>query len=302
MAASRLPLICIYLATSSSGFILPSAARTSSNNVSPLIANSAKSVISRSIMASSTDSAAAGLGDIGNGSSNSGKGSNKGRGRNNSAPDEAVVPWRERINGSIARSRKIRGGNYVQIATVDPETSEPRCRTVVFRGFLSPRPKEEGPTVEKAEESCVMKMITDLRSSKVGEASGHTSPATANTCELVWWFSKSSEQYRVRGSLQFVGGDESDDFLVRMRKEQWGNLSDMAREQFYWRDPSIEYEPQLKVPEGGRGDDGKVLPPPDNFLLMLLNPTRVDYLRLGDNFRQFDELDGDKWTEKRVNP
>lgn len=147
-----------------------------------------------------------------------------------------------------------------------------------------------------------MKMITDLRSSKVCEASGHTSPATANTCELVWWFSKSSEQYRVRGSLQFVGGDESDDFLVRMRKEQWGNLSDMAREQFYWRDPSIEYEPQVKVPEGGRGDDGKVLSPPDNFLLMLLNPTRVDYLRLGDNFRQLDELDGDKWMEKRVNP
>ena len=147
-----------------------------------------------------------------------------------------------------------------------------------------------------------MKMITDLRSSKVGEASGHTSPATANTCELVWWFAKSSEQYRVRGKLQFVGGDESDDFLVRMRKEQWGNLSDMAREQFYWRDPSIEYEPQVKVPEGGRGEDGKVLPPPDNFLLMLLNPTRVDYLRLTDNFRQFDELEGEKWMEKRVNP
>lgn len=248
----------------------------------------------------SESAAAAGLGDIGK--SGGSKDNNKGRGRNNQTPDESVIPWRERINGSIARSRKIRGGNYVQIATVDPETCEPRCRTVVFRGFLSPRPKEDGSAADKGEESCVMKMITDLRSSKVGEASGHTSPTTSNTCEMVWWFAKSSEQYRVRGKLQFVGGDESDDFLVRMRKEQWGNLSDMAREQFYWRDPSIEYEPQVKVPEGGRGEDGKILPPPENFLLMLLNPTRVDYLRLTDNFRQFDEFEGEKWLEKRVNP
>ena len=296
MAVSRLPLICIYLATSSSGFILPSAARSNSNSILPLVGRSAITYTARSMATKSTpgDSAAAGMGDIGK------SGGSKGRGRNNQAPDESVIPWRERINGSIARSRKIRGGNYVQIATVDPETCEPRCRTVVFRGFLSPRPTEDGSAGDQ--ESCVMKMITDLRSSKVGEASGHTSPATSNTCELVWWFAKSSEQYRVRGSLQFVGGDESDDFLARMRKEQWGNLSDMAREQFYWRDPSIEYEPQVKVPEGGRGEDGKVLPPPDNFLLMLLNPTRVDYLRLGDNFRQFDELEGETWTEKRVNP
>lgn len=147
-----------------------------------------------------------------------------------------------------------------------------------------------------------MKMITDLRSRKVGEASGHPGQAA----ELVWWFAKSSEQYRVRGRLQFVGGgsfaNDDDEFLARMRKEQWGNLSDMAREQFYWKDPGIEYSQQAEVPEGGRGEDGKMLPPPDNFLLMLLHPTYVDYLRLTDNFRQVDKLDEDYWTEKRVNP
>ena len=47
---------------------------------------------------------------------------------------DGVVPWRERITDSIARSRKIRGGNYVQLATVDANNA-PRCRTVVFRGF-----------------------------------------------------------------------------------------------------------------------------------------------------------------------
>ena len=42
---------------------------------------------------------------------------------------DGVVPWRERITSSIARSRKIRGGNYVQLATVDANNA-PRCRTV----------------------------------------------------------------------------------------------------------------------------------------------------------------------------
>ena len=89
-----------------------------------------------------------------------------------------------------------------------------------------------------------------------------------------------------------------------MRKEQWGSLSDMAREQFYWKDPGIEYSQQAKVPKGGRDGDGKLLPPPENFLLMLLHPTHVDYLRLTDNFRQLDKLEeeGEVWSQKRVNP
>jgi len=238
----RLPLLCLYLASCSNAFLL-------------------KNSRSHSIMAQE----AIGLSDISsqkNGSSN-------------------LIPWRERIDVSIARSRKIRGGNYVQIATVDAITNEPRCRTVVFRGFL----------LSKDNQTCnTMKMITDRRSLKVEEA-------TINkTAELVWWFAKSSEQFRVRGRVEFVS--EGDD-----RFKQWGNLSDMAREQFYWREPG-DYVPQKQVPTGGRSEIGKVLPPPDTFLLMLLHPTRVDYLRLGDNFRQIDEIDGStgKWTEKRVNP
>ena len=39
------------------------------------------------------------------------------------------------LNVSIRRSRKVRGGNYVQLATADNK-GHPACRTVVFRGFL----------------------------------------------------------------------------------------------------------------------------------------------------------------------
>lgn len=208
--------------------------------------------------------------------------------------------WREMINVSIAKSRKIRGGNFVQIATVDPTTLEPRCRTVVFRGFMSDNNGNDG---NNSKDPCIMKMITDVRSSKVEEVTSHTT----SIASLLWWFSKSSEQYRIVGKVQFVGGTgqfelDSDPYYAQARKQQWGNLSDSAREQFYWRDPNTPYETQFKVPVGGRDDDGKVLPPPDNFLLMLMFPQKVDYLRLGDNYRQVDELLENEWIPKRVNP
>ena len=110
---------------------------------------------------------------------------------------DGVVPWRERITDSIARSRKIRGGNYVQLATVD-SNSAPRCRTVVFRGFAP-----DGR----------LKIITDNRSAKVKES---------RRVEVCWWFSQSSEQYRFAGDITYIGQDGSDDDVAQ-RKQQWGN-------------------------------------------------------------------------------
>merc|ERR1711972_201870 len=105
---------------------------------------------------------------------------------------------------------------------------EPRCRTVVFRGFVElASAREPLPTA--------MKMITDARSEKVAQILAR--PA----CEMVWWFSKSSEQYRISGNLRLVGADSNDASLLAARKQQWGNLSDQAREQFYWKAPGVAY-------------------------------------------------------------
>ena len=82
--------------------------------------------------------------------------------------------------------------------------------------------------------------------------------------------------------------------LLIARKQQWGNLSDSAREQFYWTTPGIEYtevDDDSKIPKGGRDvETNKVLPPPSNFLLLLLYPMEVKYLCLRDNYSQFDQL------------
>ena len=130
--------------------------------------------------------------------------------------------WKENIKRSIGKSRKVRGGNYVQIATVDANNN-PTNRTVVFRGWL---PLNNGKEA--------MKMITDSRSEKVKHIQLN------NKCEMVWWFSKSSEQYRIFGELETIGEENTNQDLLIARKQQWGNLSDSAREQFYWTTPGIE--------------------------------------------------------------
>ena len=138
-------------------------------------------------------------------------------------------------------------------------------------------------------------MITDARSAKVKESA---------RVELCWWFSQSSEQYRFAGEIAYGGGDaEGDD--AALRKQQWGNLSDMAREQFFWKHPPRDdfIAAPEEVPAGGRDAEGKLLPAPDVFLLALLQPEAVDYLRLSDNHRQLDARgDGGDWSANRVNP
>eukprot|EP00238_Polyblepharides_amylifera_P004707 CAMPEP_0196582920 /NCGR_PEP_ID=MMETSP1081-20130531/41265_1 /TAXON_ID=36882 /ORGANISM="Pyramimonas amylifera, Strain CCMP720" /LENGTH=145 /DNA_ID=CAMNT_0041903641 /DNA_START=526 /DNA_END=963 /DNA_ORIENTATION=+ len=145
-----------------------------------------------------------------------------------------------------------------------------------------------------------MKMITDARSEKAEQV------AACPACEMVWWFPKSNEQFRIEGDLQLVGeqGEDGDLSLAQERKQQWGNLSDSAREQFYWNQPGVNFSGEPSPPNGGRDEDGSVLQVPETFLLMLLWPKRVRYLKLGDNYAQEDTLNEDQltWNSVRVNP
>lgn len=215
---------------------------------------------------------------------------------------ETNQSWRSLLEVSMAKTRKIRGSNYVQIATIN-KNNEPRCRTVVFRGFINNLPENHPMTLNGGycdEKPCVMKMCTDLRSKKVEEVSYQS------ISEMVWWFPKTSEQYRVRGPLLLVGDDNDDRDLQIARKELWGNIGDPSRESFL--------DTPTKIGSGGRDDEGKVIPPPENFLLMLLDPTHVDYLRLtGGQYRQIDQRrqhgdddDDDTsqsyWSSKEVAP
>lgn len=235
-------------------------------------------------------------------------------GTRNTPSDTHIMPtdssWRQLLEVSNNRSRKIRGSNYVQIATAGTDGA-PRCRTVVFRGFLQNVPADHEFAADDTDNlPCVMKFITDARSNKVVEIE-----KSGGAAEMVWWFPKTNEQYRIRGTLVLVGRQHraDDTFLQTMRREQWGNLSDPAREAFYdesmpgktWSADEATSNRE-NIPTGGRDSEtGKVLqPPPDHYLLLLLRPDYCDYLRLGaEQYRQIDERDADgTWTSTRVNP
>ena len=284
--------------------------------------------------------------------------------------------WRDRIEGSIAKSRKVRGGNYVQLATIgyrataisngNPQSRlekipVPENRCLVFRGFCTDfsekfldDTKRDFPLEKPKTKQMMLKMITDKRSAKAQQIlenlknDRHNNPA-----ELVWWFSQSSEQYRIAGDLFLIGCTAEDTTVIATskdnlhdqksisedktdvlkayleeRKKQWGNLSDNAREQFYWNWPGKEYDGEPEdIPAGGRENlqtlrvfnsssgsttMGKVLEPPENFMLLLLQPNCCKYLRLSDNFAERDELlqessnvllgEKDSWKCYRTNP
>ena len=208
--------------------------------------------------------------------------------------DSSLITWIDRIKVSIAKSRKIIGGNYVQIATVDLE-GNPTCRTVVFRGFT------------QSNGAIKLRMITDSRSEKAAHIKINPK------CEMVWWFSKSSEQYRISGELELIDESQLGE-LQNVRQSQWKEISDSAREQFYWMFPGQEFESSEAgvVPPGGRDQENKILPPPPNFSILFLNPSRVKYLCLRNNYTQVDTLQGEEgadgdvltsmWKMVRVNP
>lgn len=215
----------------------------------------------------------------------------------NTTEDPGEQSWRSLLEVSIAKSRKIRGSNYVQLSTV--ENGEPRCRTIVFRGFMSNLRHDHTLSNVLDDKECVMKTCTDLRSKKVDQ-NQHQPIA-----ELVWWFPKTSEQYRIRGPMLLIGNDQDDKSLAIARKELWGNMGDSGREGFLGQSvPGEAYqEDTTEVPPGGRDAEGKVVLPPDNFLLMLFDPTDSDYLRLtGAQYRQLDSRGPSGWSMKRVNP
>jgi len=116
------------------------------------------------------------------------------------------------------------------------------------------------------------KFITDSRSDKVLQL----------TCqpiaEMCWWFSASSEQYRFRGKIVIVDDAE-------LRRSQWNVLSSAAKDSF--------------LTPGSLLESNEV---PKTFLMLLLEPEFVDYLRLTDNKHLQWEKNNCNWVKTEIDP
>ena len=181
--------------------------------------------------------------------------------------------WRNSLDDAIAHNRRDAHHRYIQLATPG-EDGYPANRTVVFRGFVD----DGGLT-----------FVTDGRSRKVRQVCGN------DGAEICWYFTRSREQFRIRGKLAFFDGNSA---RSAARTEVWSRLSEGAREQFFWPTPG--------APRGGGSEpraceDG----PPESFLLAVLSPDRIDHLQLAASpqrrFISVADSNGG-WAWEAVNP
>lgn len=189
--------------------------------------------------------------------------------------------WRSRLASALHRNRAKRHSRYFQLATISPE-GLPKNRTVVFRGFL--------------ESTNIIQIITDSRSEKAVQI------AHQPWGEICWYFTKTREQFRISGNLLLIDANCRKSQLITARKIAWQQISDNARLQFIWPNPTESRTDDLSLfsPEVPSAQE-----PVTNFCLLLLTPKKVDHLELRGEpqNRCLYELqpDGD-WIIQPVNP
>ncbi len=193
-----------------------------------------------------------------------------------------TAPWRSPLARALHLSRSLVYARYFQLATIDSH-GYPANRTVVFRGFLG--------------ETNQIKIITDFRSQKASQIRDHPQG------EICWYFPKSREQFRFRGSLTLVTANYASDQAVNSSAEEltlqtarqrlWRDISEPARSQFLWDNPgellrnnelTNEAANEVIFPNFAAPVEAlDPLNPVDNFCLLLLDPFQVDHLELRTN-------------------
>jgi pyridoxamine 5'-phosphate oxidase len=160
----------------------------------------------------------------------------------------------------------------VQVATVS-EQGLPEVRTVILRG------------VSTAGEPY---FFSDSRSLKL--AALEKTP----TLEMCCWWSKTSEQFRLRGEVMLVTTNEGE--WGKRRQELWLSQGEDNRALFLGAAPG---SPLVKHKE--RIVDEKIAP--EQFVLLVLNVQKVDYLRLArPHERKKFWLEAGVWQSAEVTP
>ena len=180
------------------------------------------------------------------------------------------LSWQETINRALSVHTDIPSSRFLQLATVDIH-GQPHCRTLVFRGFDQDKNQ--------------LYLHTDKRSVKIAQLESN------NRVETCWYFSETREQFRFKGQIECIGHlDAAMEQPTSRSKQQlrlahWQNLSDALRESY--------------------GSNYSHAQPDENFTLLIVHITQVDYLRLAPlpHLRLLYSLDEQgKWQTKAGSP
>ncbi len=196
------------------------------------------------------------------------------------SPGGAMAPWRSPLSRALHRNRSRPESRYFQLATVGLD-GWPCNRTVVFRGFY--------PGGDR------LMVATDTRSAK---AQAYPDRPAAEVC---WYFAKTREQFRLRGTLTLVTGEADEGNPAgQQRQALWQTLSDGARLQFLWPTPA-----QPRAPETAfTPSPPDPLIPPLTFALLLITVTEADHLELRgspQNRWHYHQV-GNQWQGMAINP
>lgn len=191
-----------------------------------------------------------------------------------------LAPWRSSLSRALHRNRAQPFCRFLQLATIRAD-GWPANRTVVFRGF-------------QAETNQLM-FICDRRSEKIDQVQQNPN------VEACWYFTKTREQFRLRGQMIAITTDTSAASLSEIRRQLWQKISDNARLQFAWPQPKAV---RLEGSDAFSPPSPDAQTPPATFCALLLAPEEVDYLSLrGDpQDRTIYRLTEAGWSDQAVNP
>jgi len=201
--------------------------------------------------------------------------------------------WRQSIARSLHAQRSKPESKFFQVASIseDNESGELSVenRTVVFRGFV--------------DDSNSFLAITDSRADKCEQWQQRPQ------AQICWYFTKTREQYRITSAVIMIGHQcitaektESSN-TASVRSSVWSSLSEKAKAQFFWPSPKQE----INITPQDIGTDEKGIP--DTFVVLVFNPTLVDYLNLRTEPQtrelhsiQYLNDETSKWSYTSVNP
>ncbi|MBE9060492.1 Npun_F5749 family FMN-dependent PPOX-type flavoprotein [cf. Phormidesmis sp. LEGE 11477] len=191
-----------------------------------------------------------------------------------------LAPWRSPLSRALHRNRAQPFCRFLQLATVRPG-GMPANRTVVFRGFRAA--------------SNQLMFICDRRSEKLDQIQQNPN------AEACWYFTKTREQFRLRGQLTLITADTSATDLVKTRQQLWQKISDNARLQFTWPQPKAARNQDNSAFDAALPDSQTPL---DTFCALLLTPEAVDHLSLRGEpqNRIIYHRSQASWTATTVNP
>lgn len=132
-----------------------------------------------------------------------------------------------------------------------------------------------------------MQFVTDRRSEKIDHLLHNP------WVEVCWYFTKTREQIRFRGTMQII------QIASALRQTAWERLSPQAKAQFCWPAPGALRSPDSSL------EAPPILPhPPDTFCLLLLSVEQVDHLELRGEpqNRWIHHQVAGQWQTQAVNP